>query len=205
MAGGELSLEPTLLQLGPGAPPKRLSFRVSGLDAPQFVARSGFDQVAVSGIFEGVLPIVVDAGGARIVGGRLVARDPGGTLSYTGVLQREKIGLFPSIAFDALRSLRFSRLELELDGELAGELVTRIRLDGVNRVGRPRSFLARRIPNLPFRFNIRINAPFRALLATVRSIDDPRALIEGAIPPALEPVEPAGIQSRESGQRSEGE
>ena len=70
--GGRLILQETILNFGkPTA--KRLTFEVVGLDAHDFVAELGFKELEATGIFDGVLPMIFDENGGRIVGGRLDA------------------------------------------------------------------------------------------------------------------------------------
>lgn len=68
--GGRLILHETVLNLGkPTA--KRLTFEVVGLDAKTFVDSLGFQGLDATGTFDGVLPMIFDENGGRIVGGRL--------------------------------------------------------------------------------------------------------------------------------------
>jgi hypothetical protein len=141
--------------------------------------------------------------GGRVVGGRLVARPGGGTLSYVGQLTQEDLGPYGALAFDALKSLRYNRLEITLDGALAGEFLTRINMDGVARdvagTREPRGGIAGmvmgrvlgQLSRIPFHFNIRIEGPFRTLVATSRSFQDPSELIRAALPGLLEGETPA--------------
>jgi hypothetical protein len=153
-----------------------------------------------------------DQSGGRVVGGRLVARPGGGTLSYVGELTQQDLGVYGALAFDALKSLRYSRLEISLDGALAGEFLTRIDMDGIARdlegtrqpSGGIAGMVVGRVLNqasrIPFHFNIRVQGPFRALVATARSFEDPGDLIRAALPRLLE-AEPAPeptIQPEES-------
>ena len=85
--------------------------------------------------------------------------------------------------------MRYNRMRITLDGSLDGEFLTRIDMDGIARdvagtrqpqggisgmvVGRVLS----QVSKLPFHFNIRIEGPFRALVATGRSFSDPSELI----------------------------
>jgi hypothetical protein len=138
-----------------------------------------------------------DERGGRIVGGRLAARPEGGTLSYIGELSDKQLGAYGKLAFDALKSLRYSKLTINLDGDLAGEFLAGIELDGVARDPALTTFegggisgmVARRaltqLAKIPFEFNITIRGPFRALIATARSFEDPSNLIQSVLPPEL--------------------
>lgn len=210
-AGGTLLLEPTLLDFGKPST-KLLTFQVIGLEAARLVEQMEFGNIAATGTFDGVIPMQFDISGGRIVGGRLEARPPGGTLSYVGELTDRDLGVYGKLAFDALKSLRYDRFVILLDGALAGEFLTRIELDGVARdptlivppaggiagaiVGRALGQLAK----IPFEFNISIRGPFRALIATARSFDDPTPLIEQVLPQLLrgEEIEVTDVQDEES-------
>ena len=73
--GGRLILDETVLNFGqPSA--KRLTFEVVGLDAHAFVQSLGFKELDATGTFDGVLPMIFDEFGGRIVGGRLDSRAP---------------------------------------------------------------------------------------------------------------------------------
>src|SRR5205085_10904130 len=54
--------------------------------------------------------MIFDENGGRIVGGRLDSRDPGGSLSYVGVVNKADLGTMGNIAFNALRDLRFKSM-----------------------------------------------------------------------------------------------
>ncbi|HEY0149687.1 MAG TPA: YdbH domain-containing protein [Allosphingosinicella sp.] len=200
-AGGELRLEETVLDFSkPSA--KRLTFRVVGLDAALFIQQMEFSNISATGTFDGIIPMVFDERGGRIVGGSLVARDPGGTLSYIGELTDKQLGVYGKLAFDALKSLRYSKLTIGLDGALEGEFVAAIELDGIARdtagttapsggisglvVNRAMTQLAK----IPFEFNISVRGPFRSLLATMRSLEDPTNLIQSVLPEHLRPRDP---------------
>jgi hypothetical protein len=210
-AGGTLTLEPTILDFSRESV-KSLTFRVEALDAARFIQTLEFSNIAATGTYDGIVPMQFDQNGGRVVGGRLVARPPGGTLSYVGELSDRDLGPYGILAFDALKSLRYSRLVITLDGALAGEFLTRIDMDGLARnleaprrasggisglvFGRVLNQLAR----VPFHFNIRVRGPFRALVATGRSFEDPSDLIRASLPQLLQrqtPPEPV-IQPHES-------
>ena len=186
--GGRLILQETMLNFArPTA--KRLTFEVVGLDANVFVSSMGFAELDATGTFDGVLPMIFDEEGGRIVGGRLDARPGGGSLAYNGVVNRANLGMMGNIAFDALRDLRFNTMIIRLDGDLAGEFATRLAIDGValGQTGTQkiiRSLLAK----LPIKMNVTIKGPFRALIATAKSFRDPRQQIRDVLPVPLDEI-----------------
>ncbi|HEU0134075.1 MAG TPA: YdbH domain-containing protein, partial [Allosphingosinicella sp.] len=210
-AGGELVLEETVLDFSKPSQ-KRLTFRVEGLDAALFIQKMEFANITATGTFDGVIPMVFDERGGRIVGGHLVARPEGGTLSYIGELTDKELGVYGKLAFDALKSLRYSKLIIDLNGSLEGEFVAGIELDGVARDpaltvapgGGIRGMIAGRalgqLAKIPFEFNISVRGPFRALIGTMRSLQDPTLLIQTTLPDLIrgEPSPTPPVQPQES-------
>ncbi|MCY7279715.1 MAG: YdbH domain-containing protein [Sphingomonas bacterium] len=187
--GGRLILQETIISLARSSP-KRLTFEVVGLDANEFVGRLGFKDLQATGIFDGVLPMIFDDNGGRIVGGRLDSREGGGTLAYEGVINRANLGFFGGLAFDALRSLRFRSMIVRLDGDLAGEFATRLTIDQV-AIGQSNSIqriLRSAVRSVPFKFNVSIIGPFRSLIATAKSMQDPRGVIRDVLPVPLDQI-----------------
>lgn len=197
-AGGTLTLEPTTLDFSREST-KYLTFRVEALDAARFVEQMEFGNIAATGTFDGVVPMQFDENGSgRILNGLLSARPEGGTLSYVGELTDRDLGAYGILAFNALKSLRYDKFDLTLNGALDGEFVTVIDLDGVARDpegtalpsgGGITQMFAGRILNqlsrIPFQFNIRIQGQFRSLIATTRSFSDPSLLIQSVLPRTL--------------------
>jgi translocation and assembly module TamB len=201
-AGGDLILEPTAIDMG--APvERRLTFRVTALDAAKFIQQLEFENLAATGLFDGTMPMIFDSTGGRIEGGRLVARAEGGTIAYVGEVSNADMPVFGKIAFDALKSIRYRNLTIALDGPLDGEIVSLVSFNGVNQspVGPPKGIFARQLVGLPFRFNIAIRAPFRGLLSTARTFTDPSLLIRRAEPlpaelPGQQPVQPPASETK---------
>jgi translocation and assembly module TamB len=194
-AGGSLRLEPTTLNFGADAE-RQLTFRIDGLDAAAFVQQLDFPNISATGTFDGVLPMIFDQGGGRIEGGSIVARKSGAELAYVGELSNAQLGTMGKLAFDALKAIRYSALDISLDGRLDGEMVSRVRFTGIRQATPQPNLAARLIRNLPFRFNISIRAPFRGLVGSARAYIDPRLLLT-QVPPA-KPTQPP-VQTPASG------
>lgn len=180
-AGGQLRLQPALLDFGADVP-RRLTFDVAGVDAGLFLQRFEFENISATGIFYGVLPTVFDQDGGRVEGGSLVSRS-GGTLAYVGELSNRDLGTYANLAFGALRSLKYDSLTIRMNGRIDGEMLTEVDFTGLGQgQGANRNILTRSIERLPFTFSIRINAPFRQLLSSARGLFDPTTLIEQNLP-----------------------
>jgi hypothetical protein len=185
-AGGTLSLDPATLDFSQSTE-RRLTFQIAKLDAAAFIQQLDFPNIAATGTFDGRLPMIFDDTGGRIEGGTLASRG-GGTLAYVGELSNAQLGTMGKLAFDALKAIRYSTLDISLDGKLDGEIVSRVRFEGVHQATGDTGIIARMIRNLPFRFNIQIRAPFRGLVGSARSYLNPALLLQ---PPPKAPVQPA--------------
>ncbi len=193
---GTLELKPTRMVLG-ASEVRRFTMQVSGVDSAKFIERLQLANISATGIFDGALPLVFDQDGGRIEGGLLLARPPGGNVSYVGALSYENLGAMGNFAFQALRSIDYTKMSIAMDGDLEGELVTRVRFDGVKQgAGAKRNFITRRFANLPIQFNINLRAPFQKLLRSFKSLYDPTAVIDpralGLVDKSGKPIPPAG-------------
>lgn len=179
--GGRLILDETVLNFGsPSA--KRLTFELQGFDAKQFVDSLGFSGIEITGTFDGVLPMIFDESGGRIVGGRLDSRPPGGELKYTGT---KPAGMTAGVTFDLLSDIRYKSMIVRLNGDLAGEFATRLTIDGVS-LGQTHGFVAGLVhkifSQLPIRLNVNIDGPFRALIQMAKAFKDPTQVIAPVMP-----------------------
>ena len=186
--GGRLILQETVLNFGrPSA--KRLTFQVVGLDAHTFVQSLGFKELDATGKFDGVLPMIFDENGGRIVGGRLDSQGPG-SLQYVGTVSKANLGTMGNIAFNALKDLRFKSMIIRLDGDLAGEFAARLNIDGagIGQSTQTQRIIRGLLAKIPLHLNVTITGPFRALIATAKSVSDPRTLIKDVLPRPLDDV-----------------
>jgi hypothetical protein len=164
-----------------------MTFTVTGMDAGQFLQQFDFKNLDATGIFDGTLPMIFDEKGGRIENGRLTVRPGGGTIAYVGEISQKDVGFWGNLAFQALKSLRYQRLDLVMNGPLAGEMITEVRFAGVGQgAGAKRNFILDRLQKLPFIFNVRIKAPFRGLIDSAASFYDPKRLIQRNLPALLE-------------------
>jgi translocation and assembly module TamB len=191
-AGGDLLLDPATLDMAEESE-RRLTFRVVGLDAAKFVQQLEFEDLAAAGTFDGIMPMIFTKDGGKIENGRLVVRQGGGTLAYVGDVSNAELNMFAKLAFDALKSIRYKRLTIDLNGPLDGEIISQIYFNGINEapLSPPKSFISRQFIGLPFVFNIKVTAPFRRLLNTARTLQDPSLLLQQTIPGVQKnPVQP---------------
>lgn len=198
-SGGTLTLEPTELDFGHPVE-RHLTFRVDGLDAALFIEQFKLDNIAATGTFDGVLPMIFDQAGGRIVDGRLIVRRGGGTLAYVGEVSNADLGMFGKLAFDALKAIRYDSLLIELNGALDGEIVSRIVFTGINdqpKEGQPSTGLLKDLTGLPFKFNIVVRAPFRGLMHTATTFADPTSLLhEQEAQPPVQPQESGDMREK---------
>ena len=170
---GTLTLQPVTMQIG-SDDPLRYTLEIDGLNAARFVEHMDLGNLAATGTFDGTLPLVFDEDGGHLVGGSLRARPPGGNVSYVGELTYEDLSTMANFAFDSLRSLDYREMTIGLDGDIDGEMVTRVRFSGIGQgEGASSNFLTRRIAKLPIRFNVNLRAPFFQLVTSVKSFFDP--------------------------------
>lgn len=210
-AGGRLFMLPTVMDMS-AEKPRAMAFRVVGLQAGAFIQLMELENISATGTFDGLLPMVFDAGGGRIVGGILTARQSGmpplvldhvegvtipcdrtrqgGRLAYVGQVSNENLGRMGRLAFDALKDLQYKCLTVLMDGAIDGEVVTQVAFNGVNRgeLSSVPKAIAQQFVGLPFIFNIKVTAPFRGLINTARSFTDPSLLIHQHMGDSFTPV-----------------
>lgn len=174
--GGALQLDPVTITFGKNET-RRYTFHIKGLDAARFIEQMDLGNLNATGIFDGQIPVVFEGETGRIENGLLISRPPGGNVSYLGELTYKDLSTMANFAFDTLRSLDYSKMSVAVDGDLTGELVTRVRFDGVKQGdGAKSNFITRKIASLPIRFDVNIRGRFYKLLGSLRSLYDPTAV-----------------------------
>lgn len=175
--GGRLMLREVEFNLGVSEE-RRYIFEIIGLKADQFVTQMEIENLAATGTFDGTVPIVFDTqGNGKIDTGVLISRPPGGNISYVGELTYKDLTPIANFAFDALKSLDYDQMRIIMEGPLTGEIVTRVRFDGVSQgEGAKSNFITRRLAAIPLQFRINIRAQFYQLLTSMKSLYDPSAV-----------------------------
>lgn len=175
--GGRLILREVDLNLGVSEE-RRYIFEIIGLDAGQFVAQMELENISATGTFDGTVPIVFDENGNGFIEqGVLLSRPPGGNISYVGDLTYEDLSTIANFAFDALRSLDYNQMQVVMEGPLTGEIVTRVRFDGVRQgEGADTNFITRQLASLPIQFRINIRAQFYKLMTSIKAMYDPASV-----------------------------
>ena len=173
---GHLRLRPSIMTLG-ATEVRRYVLEADGIDAGELLQRLDLPNLSATGRFDGVLPLVFDADGGRAVGGQLVSRAGGGSVSYVGALTYKDLSPMANFAFQTLRSLDYQRMRIGIDGSLAGEVVTRVEIEGISqgRLAR-RNLLTRQLGRLPIRFNVNVRGNFYEVIQSMAATYDPLAL-----------------------------
>ncbi|HVR91237.1 MAG TPA: YdbH domain-containing protein [Novosphingobium sp.] len=211
---GTMTLLPVRMTLG-ASEVRRYVLKIEGLNAAKFIERMQLGNLSATGIFDGNLPLVFNENGGRIEGGLLIARAPGGNVSYVGALTYKDMGAMANFAFQALRSLDYKQMRIAMDGAIEGEIVTRVRFDGVTQgASAKRNFITQRFAKLPIQFNVNLRAPFYQLITSFKAMYDPafvkdprtlglidangRPIKAETVNPPLPPIKPTDIQPSDS-------
>lgn len=157
--GGEIGVyEATASLAGDAA---SVPLRVENIDFGEVLAYFDVNGLSGEGRLEGVLPLLVEEGKAKIAGGEFRSLGPG-AIRYTGAASDAAAAADPQaeIAFTILRDLRYSSLRATIDGPLDGRLDIRANFEGVGEV--PSG--GRRTARVPVKYNIALDAALFELL-----------------------------------------
>jgi hypothetical protein len=130
-AGGEIAAIPGDVDWSSG--PAAVELVAKGISLQSLSAMFRSPELVVSGSISGTIPLELRGGSAVIKNGQLISDAPG-ALAYTG---RAGEGLAQQddrakLAFDAISNFQYDRLKLTLNGDVAGRLGAKVRLEGRN-------------------------------------------------------------------------
>lgn len=183
LADGRLLVEPTTVALD--QPEKQVTLRIDSVDLEKFIGLMEMESLKATGQIEGELPLVITRQGASIHDGYLRTKGSG-TLSYSGPVPATEGNA--KLAFDALKNFKFNSITLTVEGDLAGDIFTGIRFDGMSQASlSPVSwFRALKTRGIPFKFNVNVKAPLRSLMSSISGVTDVGGMVRRSVEMELE-------------------
>ena len=101
-----------------------------------------------------------------------------------------------NFAFDALKSLDYSTMTIGMDGNLAGDVVTRVEFSGIKQgKDTKQNFITRQVAKIPVKFNVNVHAPFYSLISSMNPQPPPGAI---HLPPGTFQPPASGVQPQAS-------
>lgn len=165
--GGRIGVYDSTAQLTGGTIETIL--KAADVDLQRLLAHVDIEGLSGEGAIEGVLPLVITQGKARIIDGYLIAKGPG-VLRYKskGTEAAAAESASSRIAFEALRELKFDTLTAKLNGPLDGDIAFDILVEGASLVtlGRGQEV------NSPIKYRIQLEAPLMGLIDQARVTTD---------------------------------
>ncbi|KJS36207.1 MAG: hypothetical protein VR74_13885 [Hyphomonas sp. BRH_c22] len=131
-AGGRLALAP--LEWTLGGKDQRVEVTADAIELSQLVAVLKMPDVQATGTVSGTFPVDFVGSEVQVRDARLAADASGGRIAYTGDAVDSAANSDPNakLAFDALKDLQFSVLEIGLTGDLMDRTVASVHLIGRN-------------------------------------------------------------------------
>ncbi|MEZ5895257.1 MAG: YdbH domain-containing protein [Parvularculaceae bacterium] len=160
--GGAIGAYDAVAPLSGGA--AELKLQISDVSLDDLLSYFKIEGLSGEGRVEGLLPLSVDNGKARINEGVLSANGPG-VIRYQGKMTDQAAGANQQaqLAFEVLRELRFTSLVATIDGALDGELSFKIFIEGTGNIPIVAGGKTQRIDS-PVRYRISIDAPLMRLI-----------------------------------------
>jgi hypothetical protein len=156
------------------------SLRAENVDLGALLDLAKVDGLSGEGRLSGMLPVVFEEGRARVVDGRLKSAGPG-AIRYVGEASDSaaSAGAGAQVAFSILRDLRFSELDVTINGYLDGRINFVSSFVGTGEVAYNKAK-----GQLPVRYRITLDAALLELLKLAQTTQDVRLQIEeGRLPP----------------------
>ncbi|MFN7163587.1 MAG: YdbH domain-containing protein [Hyphomonas sp.] len=164
--GGTLAIDPFDWALDGGLQDQSVAVTAKAIRLEQLVEVLKLPDTKATGTLSGTFPLVFAGNRVQIKDAVLRADAPGGRLSYTGgaVDAAANQDANASLAFDALRDLKFEVLQLGINGDLAGDLRADLLLIGENINPLPMGNRLTLPPGQAFEFAIGFDLPIGKLI-----------------------------------------
>lgn len=181
--GGKLAIAPFDWALEGGLKDQSVAVTADAINLAQLVEILKLPDTQATGTLSGTFPIIFSDNRVQIKGARLKADEPGGRLSYTGGAVDAAAGqdANASLAFDALRDLKFEVLEIGIDGDLAGDLRADLLLVGENINPLPMGNRLTLPAGQAFEFAIGFDLPIGKLIENNLGFVDQQDLIDATL------------------------
>lgn len=129
-AGGRMSAEPMIWDID--AAENQLVVSAEGVDLEALVTQFGLKEIKADGQLTGAFPVRFSTGKAQLVDARLLSRD--GWFAYAGEVPDRMKAENGALALfiEALKDFHYSELAFDISGDLAGEMVVTMSLEGHN-------------------------------------------------------------------------
>jgi len=146
------------------------------IELSQLIETLSLPDIEAEGTVSGTFPIELQGGNAFVRNARLVADSKGGVIRYKGNTLPETQGRdqdnVTQAAFKALRNLRYSVLELGVNGNLIGDIVVSMKVLGKNPDV---------LGGAEFSFNIAVDSKLAQLIQTGRGLMSSDVITETTI------------------------
>ncbi|MEM9668208.1 MAG: YdbH domain-containing protein [Pseudomonadota bacterium] len=159
LAGGVLSVRPMDWRLG--AASQKVTVAAEGVELEELLAVLAVPKLKATGTVSGTFPVDIEGANIFVRDARFVADPPGGTLAYSGE-ETDAVAegnQYAEIAFDALKRLDYSVMELGANGNLIGDLLVTAVIIGSNPDV---------LNGADFKYNISIDSRLAELLTSLR-------------------------------------
>jgi hypothetical protein len=173
-AGGVLRALPTKWTIAGAS--DIITIEADKIELASLIETLSLPDIQAEGTVSGTFPIELQGGNAFVRNARLIADSKGGVIRYTGNALPETQGRdqdnVTQAAFKALRNLRYSVLELGVNGNLIGDIVVSLKVLGKNPDV---------LGGAEFSFNIAVDSKLAQLIQTGRGLMSSDAITETTI------------------------
>lgn len=176
--GGTIGAYDSRLPIGGGK--AETTLQIDNVDFSALLNYINVDGLSGAGTIEGVLPLSVEGGRARINDGVLSSKGSG-VVRYQGKTTdaASQSSEQSALAFEILRELRFDKLSATIDGPLDGTLNFKIFFEGRSDIPVRTGKKTQRVDS-PVKYRLTINAPLLSLIEQAILSTDVRLQIDRA-------------------------